>query len=138
MKQVACFRSYDQQVAILEQIKIDDDESDEDFNQIKETINILLHDCEIQPQKIANKPTQIEECDNTENDSKKYLETELTKELEELKIQADFLKAKVNEKKKQIEQSKLENKKAEANFISKLRSFRNHFCKKAESLKSDS
>ena len=138
MKQVACFRSYDQQVAILEQIKIDDDESDEDFNQIKETINILLHDCEIPPQKIANKPTQIEECDNTENDSKKYLETELTKELEELKIQADFLKAKVNEKKKQIEQSKLENKKAEANFISKLRSFRNHFCKKAESLKSDS
>lgn len=137
MDKLSCIRSYDEQEKILEyckQIHIDDEEDDIEFSNIKQTIDFILNvenPISANELKSINKKNQIKSSDQA-------LETKLSHELEEYNIQKQFLTEKVEEKKKQIMQSKMENKRREAMFIISLRSIRDQICNQAKSCKSNS
>lgn len=133
MENIPCIRSYDEIKDILNKIDIMDDENDEDFKNIKQMKDILLCENDIQPPKSVSKSklTENEDTNNTE------LEVRLSRDLERYKVEVQFLTEKIEEKKNQKPQCKLENYKREAAFIESLRSIRDQLCQRAESHKSD-
>ena len=127
------FRSFDEIKDILNKIDIEDDGNDEDFSNIIQMKDILLSENDIQPPKSVSKSkfTENEDLDNTK------LEERLSHDLQRYKLKVQFLTEKVEEKKNQKPQCKLESYKREAAFIESLRSIRDKLCQQVEPQQSD-
>lgn len=131
---INCYRSYDEQMNILNAINIDIDDNtdDNDIKDIKNMIYDLLHEKFEEPQmnleqKQEEKPIE----DKSETDLGTDLIMDLTRKKEVMDTRVKYLEKKVELKKMELEKLNSQHNQSELKFITSLREIRDKLVKKS-------
>ena len=131
---INCYRSYDEQMNILNAINIDIDDNtdDSDIKDIKNMIYDLLHEKFEEPQmNLEQKQEEKQIEDKSETDLGTDLIIDLTRKKEVMETRVKYLKKKIELKKMELEKLNSQHNQRELKFITSLRGIRDKLVKKS-------